>query len=143
MANDETRTSDTQINPAEQLLEQRKAFETAVTLRTWSDPAFAEALRGDPAAAINAAFGIELPAELDIQLHHETPTTLHLALPQKPTLAADGHELTEDDLERVAGGSLIIVQTAFVASTAAGISAASAGLSAASVTVTMRIAKET
>lgn len=71
------------------------------------------------------------------------PSTLHLALPPMAALANPSDGLNEDDPERVAGGSLIIVQTAFVASTAAGISAASAGLSAARVTVTMHIATET
>ena len=114
MQNEETPTPSTPMTPNEQILAHRKAFETAVTLRAWNDPAFAEQLAKNPVAAINAEFSTQLPAELDIQLHHETPTTLHLALPPNPTLAADGHELTEDDLERVAGGSLGIAGAALM-----------------------------
>jgi len=121
MQNDETPTPAASMTPNEQILAQRKAFETAVTLRAWNDAAFAEQLAEDPVAAINAAFGIELPAELDVQLHHETPTTLHLALPPTPLLAAGDDELTEDDLERVAGGSFGIAASA-VASIVSGVS---------------------
>jgi len=114
MPNDETRLSETPSHLAEQLLAQRKAFETAVTLRAWNDAAFAEQLAQDPLAAINAAFGIELPAELDVQLHHESPTTLHLVLPPMPLLAAADEELSVNDLERVAGGSFSVASSAFV-----------------------------
>jgi len=139
-------TTDTTTNApaslAEQLLAERKAFESALTLRAWNDPAFAEQLQQDPVATINAAFGIELPADLAVQVHHETPTTLHLALPPAP-MASDA-ELTTDDLERVSGGGL---GTAFVVSGSAivtagiasiGTASASAGF-AASVSVTASV----
>jgi len=125
MQNDETPLSETPADPAEQILAQRKAFETAVTLRAWNDAAFAEQLAEDPVAAINTAFGIELPAELDVQLHHETPSTLHLSLPLAPLIATSANELTEDDLERTAGGSFAIaasaIATAAFSMTAAGV----------------------
>lgn len=92
----------------EQLLAQRQAFETAVILLAWNDPVFASALRQDPVAAINIAFGIELPAGLDVQLHQEAPSTLHLVLPPAPSLPHDHEGLLDEDLERVAGGSLAV-----------------------------------
>ena len=112
MQNDENPISTTPMTTNQQVLAQRKAFETAVTLRAWNDPAFAEQLAKNPVAAINATFGLELPAELDIQLHHETQTTLHLALPPVPLLAAADDELSENDLERVAGGSFGLAASA-------------------------------
>jgi len=130
-------------SPAEQLLAQRKAFETAVTLRAWADPAFAEQLSREPAAAINAAFGIELPAELDVQLHHESPTTLHLALPPAPVFPAD-EELTEDDLERVAGGAGFAGGMAITAATGVGMTVATASLviTAASAVATVQVTRQ-
>lgn len=134
MQNDQSSTSATPADPVEQILAQRKAFETAVTLRAWNDPAFAEQLAQDPVAAINAAFDIELPTDVDIHVHHESPTTLHLALPQIPIVPTSSDELSEDDLERVAGGSFGIA--ASVVSVGLSVSAASAAASAASATVT-------
>lgn len=117
-----------------QLLAQRQAFETAVILRAWSDPAFADALRQDPVAAINATFGLELPAEFDVQLHHETPSTLHLVLPLRPIHAAADAELSEDDLERVAGGGFGgVALSASLAVTASGAIATAVSASAATV----------
>ena len=142
MHNDEALPSGTPIDPVEQILAQRKAFETAVTLRAWSDAAFAEQLAQDPVAAINAAFGTELPTDLDLQLHHETSTTLHLALPPMPVIPPDSDELSEDDLERVAGGSFGIaasIATVAVSGTASVATTlfASAASAAVSATVTL------
>lgn len=131
MQNDEALPSGTPIDPVEQILAQRKAFETAVTLRAWSDAAFAEQLAQDPVAAINAAFNIELPADLDIQLHHETSTTLHLTLPPMPVIPPDSDELSEDDLERVAGGATYLVVT--ISITSATVSATATSMVAVSV----------
>jgi hypothetical protein len=39
-----------------------------VTLRARSDPDFAEQLGRDPVAAIDTAFGLELPSGLDVQV---------------------------------------------------------------------------
>jgi len=130
MTNDSmTQENDQPASPAELVLFQRKAFESAVTLRAWSDPAFAEQLQQDPVAAINAAFGIELPADLAVQVHHETPTTLHLAVPPAPVISESDDELTEDDLERVAGGAGFVASLKVVSvASAVGSFAASAAV---------------
>ena len=137
---DHTPSSDTDTTApaslAEQILAQRKAFESAVTLRVWNDPAFAEQLAQDPVAAINAAFGAELPAELEVHLHHETPNTLHLVLP--PAIAPADHELTEDDLEQVAGGAVFVKVTATVSLSAAVTTTVAASIASAAINPTRR-----
>ena len=45
------------------------------------DEAFRAGVMDDPKAAIAAKFGVNLPAELDIQVHEDTATSTHLVLP--------------------------------------------------------------
>ena len=137
---------DAPITPAkfaELVLAQRKAFETAVTLRAWNDPVFAEQLALEPIAAINAAFDLDLPADITVNIHHETSTSLHLSLPPMPAIAIDSNELTDDDLERVSGGGLalgasIISAGAGISLTVSGVSVVSTALSATTVVGTVR-----
>ena len=45
------------------------------------DEGFRTGVMDDPKAAIAAKFGVNLPAEFDIQVHEDTATTTHLVLP--------------------------------------------------------------
>ena len=86
----------------------RRELEAELVNRAWSDEAFMRELRQNPRATIERelarlapAIG-SLPSQLDIKVLEETPTTLYLVIPPKP-LANTG-ELTDDDLDTVAGG---------------------------------------
>lgn len=52
--------------------------------KAWEDEQFAELLRTQPRLAISQEIGLEVPAEIEIQVHQETPQSLHLVIPQKP-----------------------------------------------------------
>ena len=75
--------------------------------RTWADPAFKARLLADPISVL-AEQGIAYPPGVAVEVHENTPTTLHLALPPKPT-----DELSDEQLDTVAGGALSTAGTAF------------------------------
>lgn len=52
--------------------------------RAWAEPAFKEKLLSDPKRTIEAELGVTLPEEIEIHIHEQTPTVLHLILPMKP-----------------------------------------------------------
>lgn len=73
----------------------------AVVHRAGSDRAFRRRLLADPAAAIAAAYGVTFPAGFNIRFV-EKPADLDVMV-VLPDLRSD-RELSDDDLERVAGG---------------------------------------
>ncbi|MGI6647523.1 MAG: NHLP leader peptide family RiPP precursor [Bacillota bacterium] len=62
---------------------------------------FRLALLNDPKAAIAKEFGVLLPDNTKVEVHVESPRVLHLIIP-----AGNADELTDDQLEDVAGGAL-------------------------------------
>jgi hypothetical protein len=66
--------------------------------RAWGDEAFKARLLAAPAPAL-AEQGIRFPAGVEVRVHENTPTLLHLALPPKPS-----DELSDEQLDAVAGG---------------------------------------
>ena len=52
--------------------------------RAWNDPEFKQQLLANPKRAIEDTLGVTLPAEIEIFVHEQTPTALHLILPMKP-----------------------------------------------------------
>lgn len=67
--------------------------------KCWADEDFKMRLLANPAAVLKE-YGLEIPPGLQVKIVEDTPQVCHLTLPPKPT--AD--ELSEEELERVAGG---------------------------------------
>lgn len=80
----------------------REKLIEAVVHRAGSDRVFRQQLLADPAAAIQAAYGVSLPAGFRVRFI-ETPADLDV-LVVLPDPAAE-EELSDDDLEKVAGGT--------------------------------------
>jgi hypothetical protein len=74
----------------------------AVLSRASLDPAFRRALLTEPRAAIDAAFGIRIPPDLRVQFIEKGPEVDALIV--LPDLRDPSGELSERDLESVAGG---------------------------------------
>ncbi len=55
-----------------------------IIAKAWEDEAFKQALLDNPRKTIEEALGIEMPAGVEIFIHEQTPTALHLILPMKP-----------------------------------------------------------
>ena len=69
-----------------------------IIAKAWRDPAFKAELIANPAAALKAE-GMDVPVGMTVTVLENTDKQFHLVLPHQPT-----GELSEDDLEAVAGG---------------------------------------
>ena len=65
--------------------------------RIAADPAYRDALLADPRAVLSEVVGFAIPDPVEIVLHEESLTEIHLTIP-----ASEG--LSDADLELVAGG---------------------------------------
>ncbi len=84
----------------------RREFESRITERAASDPAFREELLRSPKEVLSREFGTKMPEGAEIRVVEETPKTLYVVLP--PQTSATG-ELSEEELEAVAGGGWCFV----------------------------------
>jgi len=80
----------------------RPEFEAQIMERAARDPNFRERLKSNPRETISHELGISIPADLTIEIVEDTASTVHLVLP--PATANPREELSEGDLEGVAGG---------------------------------------
>jgi hypothetical protein len=80
----------------------RQEIEAHLVAKTWKDESFKQQLLSNPKAVIEKEFGVQLPAELNVQIVEEDAQTLYINLPMRPDFS--GTELSDRDLEAVAGG---------------------------------------
>jgi hypothetical protein len=52
--------------------------------RAWEDKAFKQELLSNPRATIEKTLGVSLPEDIEIYVHEQTSTTVHLVLPMPP-----------------------------------------------------------
>ena len=76
----------------------RSEVEAMIAERVAADPSFREALLADPRGVVAEVVGFDIPESVQVILHEESLTQIHLTIP-----AAE--DLSDDDLELVAGGS--------------------------------------
>ena len=76
----------------------RSEVEAIIAERIAADPAFREALIANPQAVLSEIVGFDIPNSVQIVLHEESLTQIHLTVPAAEVL-------TDTDLELVAGGS--------------------------------------
>jgi hypothetical protein len=69
--------------------------------RAWGDEGFKARLLAEPAAVL-AEQGIPLPPGMQVWVHENTATAVHLVLPPHPPSVKG--ELSDEELEAVAGG---------------------------------------
>lgn len=77
----------------------RNEINALLVAKAQADPAFRQSLLKNSKAAIEKEFGVALPADSELKVVEETATTSYLVLP-----ATLGDELSEAELETVAGG---------------------------------------
>lgn len=81
-----------------------KQMHDHVVIKALQDPAFRTALVANPRATVEKEFNITLPADFKLNVIESPANTLSVVLPRVSAVAADG-ELSDSDLEAVAGGS--------------------------------------
>ena len=82
----------------------REHMERKLVEKSLQDDAFRQRLLDDPKAAVEQEVGIRLPEEVRVVAVQETADTIYLVLPFVSTEVREAGELSDQDLEAVAGG---------------------------------------
>jgi hypothetical protein len=77
----------------------RSQVEAMIAERIAADPAFRDTLLANPHAVLSEVIGFDIPDSVQVVLHEESLTQIHLTIP-----AAEA--LSDADLELVSGGNL-------------------------------------
>ena len=89
----------------------RHQMEALIVQRAWKDEAFRAEFLADAKGTIEKYSGQKLPTELKVVALAEDDKTIHFVIPPEP---ANADELSDEDLEKVAGGVDVIVGTIVV-----------------------------
>src|SRR5262245_62017027 len=104
----------------------RRGIEAKIVALAWQDDDFRRKFVADPKGQFEARLGTKLPASLKMTVHEENENSLHFVIPAKPKANLD--ELSDEQLEKLAGGTDIIttiaIAVASVVITAGGVSLA-------------------
>lgn len=82
----------------------RQGVERRIVQRSLEDDAFRRLLLADPRAAVERELGARLPPEVRVQVVEETADTVYLVVPPASQAGAEDGELSDSQLESVAGG---------------------------------------
>ena len=95
----------------------RKDLEAKIVALAWKDDDFRKKFLADPKAQFEEKLGTKLPASLRITAHEENENSLHFVIPTKPKAL---EELSDEDLEKIAGGTVpVVVGSAILVAAAA------------------------
>jgi hypothetical protein len=106
----------------------RGEFESFVVLQAWNDAAFLAALRANTRSALDATltkYGIQVPESVAVKLYEEQPGECLIVIPRP--VSATGAELSDAELEAVAGGEAVLIAGAIVGAVVGSITGAIAG----------------
>jgi hypothetical protein len=79
-------------------------MERRIVQRSIEDESFRQRLIEDPKGAVEQELGAQLPEEVRVVAVEESAETIYLVLPSTPMAGAEGGELSDQQLEAVAGG---------------------------------------
>src|SRR5262245_34874895 len=91
----------------------RRDIEAKIIALAWQDDDFRRKFVADPKGQFEQRLGTKLPVSLKMMVHEENENSLHFVIPTKPKAVA---ELSDEELEKVAGGTDIITSIAIFAS---------------------------
>jgi hypothetical protein len=84
-------------------------LQQAIAERTIKDPSFRDEFVGNPKATLEKYSGQKLPAEAKVYVHLQGPKDVHFVIPDRKAIESEMKgELTDSDLEKVAGGEFFI-----------------------------------
>ena len=90
----------------------RHDLEAKIVKHCWEDEAFRKEFLGDPTGTFVKYLKVPADSLPKISVHQEAPGSWHIVLPAKPAIAS---ELSDEELERVAGGTVPTGGTASLA----------------------------
>lgn len=113
----------------------RETIERELATKAWQDDTFMEELRTQPKMVIFKEYGVQIPDHVDLKVIEESSNTLYIRIPPNPSDV----ELSDEQLELVAGGE--VAATAVISAIVGiiGITVGVAGISVGSVTATAQI----
>jgi hypothetical protein len=79
-------------------------MEQRIAQRSLEDDAFRQQLLADPRAALEQELGTQLPSGIRVQVVEATADTVVLVIPPSSGAGEDEGELSDSELEAVAGG---------------------------------------
>ena len=82
----------------------RAEMERTLVQRTMEDEEFRQRLLDDPKAAVEQELGTQLPEGVEVRVVEESAQSIYLVLPSASPLGGEVGELSDQDLEAVAGG---------------------------------------
>ena len=82
----------------------RQTFEAQVIERSLRDPEFRQELMSNPRDVMEREFGMRIPEGVEIKVIEETPEKVYLVLPQGVASGGEAFELSDEELDAVAGG---------------------------------------
>jgi hypothetical protein len=88
------------------MTEEQKTLQQQIMARAMKDEAFRQELLANPnnKVVLERELGITLPQGVTIQVHQDTPTTVHVVLPMQPP-TGEPRELSDAELKQVTGGA--------------------------------------
>jgi hypothetical protein len=87
----------------------RAEMERRLIQRSLQDESFRRRLLDDPKAAVEQELATQLPEDVKVRVVEETTDTIYLVLPSASPLVGEGGELSDQELEAVAGGDAIAI----------------------------------
>jgi hypothetical protein len=86
-------------------------MERRLVARSLRDEAFRRGLLANPKATVERELGTPLPGGVEVRVMEETADTIYLVLPSTLSPGDESGELSDLDLEAVAGGGTWVDQT--------------------------------
>ena len=71
-----------------------------LVMRAWNDPEFQKKLTTNTRETLKE-IGLDLPPDIELEVHIQTPKHIHLIIPEKPPELG---ELTEEEMRKFSGG---------------------------------------
>src|SRR5262249_33240465 len=99
----------------------RKDVEAKIVALAWKDDDFRQKFLADPKGQFEEKLGSKLPASLKMTAHAEDENSLHFVIPMKPRAMS---ELSDEELEEVAGGTDVAVTAVVVTVVVSGVGSA-------------------